>query len=190
MNRNGAIRAVITPLWIIALSSAAVETSQAQVIKLKAKLIGFQEVPSLLTTATGQFTATVDPTGASMTFRLTYSGLLADATQAHIHFGQPGVNGGVMVFFCTNLTPPVGVPAPQPCPLRSGTVEGTVTSADVAGPLAQGVTPASLGANFDDVISAIRSGNSYANVHSTRWTGGEIRGLVKRGSGGSDDDDD
>jgi hypothetical protein len=80
-----------------------------------------------------------------------------------------------MIFFCTNLTPPAGVPIPQHCPLREGTVTGTVTAADVVGPLAQGITPQ----NLDNVISAIQSGQIYANVHSTRWPGGEIRGQVK-----------
>lgn len=186
MNRNGILRAVLAPAWVLALTALVVETGQAQVAPLQAKLAGFNEVPSLLSTGTGDFSATIDQSGTSMTFKLTYSGLLADVTQAHIHFGQPGVNGGVMVFFCTNLVPPAGVPAPQACPLRSGTVEGTLTMADVVGPLGQGITPASLGANFNDVISAIRSGNTYANVHSTRWPGGEIRGAVERGLGNRD----
>jgi hypothetical protein len=138
-----------------------------------------------LTPGSGEFTATVDPTGTSMTFSITYSGLQADATQSHIHFGQPGANGGVMVWFCSNLaTAPVGVPKPQPCPLRSGTVTGTATFADVIGPTGQGIDPA----DFGDVISAIRTGRTYANVHSTRSPGGEIRGRVK--ISGSDDRDD
>lgn len=179
MNRNGVVRAVLT----MAFAALVAGGSQAQTVPLKAQLVGFNEVPSLLSTGAGEFTATIDRSGTSMTFRLTYSGLLADVTQAHIHFAQPGVNGGVMIFFCTNLAPPAGVPAPQACPLRSGTVEGTVTAADVIGPLGQGITPASVGANFNQVISAILSGNTYANVHSTRWPGGEIRGAVERGFG-------
>jgi hypothetical protein len=100
---------------------------------------------------------------------------LGDATQSHIHFGQRGVNGGIMIFFCTNLTPPVGVPVPKSCPTREGTVTGTLTAADVVGPLARGVAPLSL----ENVIDAIQSGQIYANVHSVRWLGGEIRGQVK-----------
>lgn len=178
MNRNRAIGAVIASLWIVALTGAVVGISEAQAIKLKAQLTGFQEVVPVLTTGAGEFTAMVDPTRTSMTFALTYSGLLADATQSHIHFGQRGVNGGVMVFFCTNLTPPVGVPTPQSCPLREGTVTGTITAADVVGPTGQGINPG----NLDNVISTILSSATYANVHSTRWPGGEIRGQVKAAS--------
>jgi hypothetical protein len=166
---------MVRPVCLLALAGAVVQTAEAQEIKLRAKLIGFQEVPALLSTGEGEFTATVDPSRTSMTFTVTYSGLLADATQSHIHFGQRGVNGGVMIFFCTNLTPPAGVPLPQHCPLREGTVTGVVTAADVVGPNAQGVAPL----NLDNVISAIQSGQIYANVHSTRWPGGEIRGQVK-----------
>lgn len=180
MKGNRLIRAVVAPVCLLALASSVVQTSEAQAIHLKATLTGVQEVPSVLTPGTGEFTATVDPTGTSMTFTLTYSDLQADATQSHIHFGQPGANGGIMVWFCSNLTPPA---SPRRCPLRSGTVEGTVTFADVVGPFGQGIDPA----DFGDVISAIQTGRTYANVHSTRSPGGEIRGLVKRGGGNNDD---
>jgi len=163
---------------LMALAGPIFKTSEAQAIKLKAQLTGFQEVVPVLTTGAGEFTAMVDPTRTSMTFTVTYSGLLADATASHIHFGQRGVNGGVMVFFCTNGTPPAGVPTPQGCPLREGTVTGTVTAADVVGPTGQGINPG----NLDNVISAILSSATYANVHSTRWPGGEIRGIVKAAS--------
>ena len=169
------IRGVFGSACLLTLAAPVFRTTEAQSIKLHAKLISFQEVPALLSTGEGEFTAVVDRSRTSMTFTVTYSGLLADATQSHIHFGQRGVNGGVMIFFCTNLTPPAGVPIPQHCPLREGTVTGTVTAADVIGPLAQGITPQ----NLDNVISAIQSGQIYANVHSTRWPGGEIRGQVK-----------
>jgi CHRD domain len=174
MDRALRLCAVLLPAC--ALTLAAAPRAQAQGLRLEAKLTGFQEVPALLSTGQGEFTAEVDPTRTSITFTLTYSGLLADATQSHIHFGQRGVNGGIMVFFCTNLpTPPAGVPLPQHCPLREGTVTGTLTAADVVGPVAQGVAPLSL----ENVIDAIQSGQIYANVHSVRWPGGEIRGQVK-----------
>jgi hypothetical protein len=160
MDRNRMIRGVFGSVCLLTLAAPVFRTAQAQELKLKATLRGFQEVPALLSTGEGEFTATVDPSRTSMTFTVTYSGLLADALQSHIHFGQRGVNGGIMIFFCTNLTPPVS---------------GTLTAADVVGPTAQGVAPQ----NLDNVISAIQSGQIYANVHSTRWPGGEIRGQVK-----------
>jgi hypothetical protein len=34
------------------------------------------------------------------------------------------------------------------------------------------------------VIAAIRAGVTYANMHTTKWPGGEIRGQVFRGRHG------
>lgn len=138
MNRNRLMSAAVAPVCLLALVGPVLRTTAAQAIRLSAGLSGFQEVVPVLTTGSGEFTAMIDAARTSMTFTLTYSGLLADATQSHIHFGQRGVNGGVMVFFCTNLTPPAGVPQPQACPLRGGTVTGTITALYVVGPQGKG----------------------------------------------------
>jgi hypothetical protein len=37
---------------------------------------------------------------SSLECRLTYSGLSGSASQAHIHFAQLGVNGGIAAFLC------------------------------------------------------------------------------------------
>src|SRR4030095_11967630 len=60
----------------------------------------------------------------------TYSGLQGTVTQSHIHVGQLGVNGSIVIFLCqTAANPdPTGL-APQ-CP-HQGTVSGTITTANV-----------------------------------------------------------
>jgi hypothetical protein len=45
----------------------------------------------------------------------------------------------------------------------------------VIGPLGQGVAAG----EFAEVLAAIRKGVTYANVHSSRNPGGEIRGQIK-----------
>jgi hypothetical protein len=139
--------------------------------RARARLSGFQEVPALSTPATGSFAAKISPT--SFSFELSYRGLLAPVTQAHIHFAQKDVNGAISVFLCTNLS---GGPAgTQACPSPSGTVTGTVTAASVIGPSGQGISPG----EFDELVRAMRSGATYANVHSELFPGGEIRGQIK-----------
>ena len=70
-------------------------------------------------------------------------------------------------------------PAPRPCPNGSGTVTGTFSAADVIGPAGQGVDPA----EFAALLQAIADGASYANVHTTVFPTGEIRGqLLQIGS--------
>src|SRR5438093_8652704 len=98
-----------------------------------AKLVGVQEVPVVVSAGTGQLKMTVADDDSSIEFELTYEGLEGGTVQqAHIHVGQKNVNGGVVIFLCTSLTPPpAGVPAPPACPDSPGKVTGTRTAADV-----------------------------------------------------------
>ncbi len=141
-----------------------------------AKLQGFQEVPVVVTEGSGHFEMNIAPDDASFDFELRYEGIEGGAIQqAHIHVGQKNANGGIVVFLCTNLTPPAGVPTPPPCPDPPGIVTGTRTSADVLAQTTQGISAGELSA----VLTAVRKGKAYANVHSTASPGGEIRGQIK-----------
>lgn len=165
MTRTWGIRiAVVLAILGLTISAASADESSAN---LQANLSGFQETPPNLTNATGTFTATVQ--GTSLTYTLTYSGLSAPVTVAHIHFGQAGVAGGVSIFLCGGG----GAPA---CP-QAGTVSRTVTAADVVGPTGQGVAAG----DFAGVLRFIRAGEAYANVHTTAHPAGEIRGQIHTG---------
>lgn len=138
-----------------------------------AKLQGHAEVPSVSSTASGRFSAVLRGHHGAIDYELAYSGLEADVRQAHIHFGQHGVNGGVMVFLCqTTFNPdPTGL---APTCVQSGSVSGTLTAANVIGPTGQGVDAA----EFDAMLAAIRAGVAYVNVHTATFTGGEVRGQI------------
>jgi hypothetical protein len=136
-----------------------------------AALSGSNEVPSVVTGASGKFTATISAN--EIKYKLTLSGLTGSTLVAHIHVGERHTLGGVSVFLCNNT--PAG-PAPQPCPHGSGTLTGTITSADVIGPAGQGVDPA----EFAALLDAIGDGATYANVHTSAFTGGEIRGQLRQ----------
>jgi hypothetical protein len=116
----------------------------------------------------------------TITFKLTFSGLTAPVTQAHIHFGKRHVPGGVMVFFCTNINnAPAGT---QMCPAGGGTVTGTFIGASVVGPKAQNINPG----DFDALVAALDSDTAYGNIHTTNFPSGEIRAQIRE----SDRDDE
>ncbi len=135
----------------------------------KATLTGFEEVPAISTAASGSFSAELSPDGTSITFTLTYSGLTAPATASHIHLGQMGVNGGVIIFLCGGPTPacPAGTTTPA-------TVTGTRTAANVVGPSSQGIAAG----EFAEFVAALQAGVTYVNVHNSVFPGGEIRGQI------------
>lgn len=142
---------------------------------LRASLSGDNEVPPVSTDARGELRLIIFPDRSTIQWELTYSGLRADATQAHIHFGQPKVNGGVSVFFCSNLGN--GPEGTQACPARAASLSGTFTMQSVIGPVPQGIAAGDL----DALVEAIRSRITYANVHSTQFPTGEIRGQIGTG---------
>jgi hypothetical protein len=139
--------------------------------KIDERLTGYEETPlPISTTGSGKFEAQISRVGDKITYRLSYRDLEGDVQQAHIHFGhEKGAAGGISVFLCTNLgNGPAGT---QACPPSPATISGTITPADVIGPVGQGIE---IGA-FDELLDAIDAGLTYANVHSTKWPGGEIR---------------
>ena len=140
----------------------------------KASLQSFQEVPAVSSAAFGKFKATHDSAAASINWELSYEGI--SPTQSHIHFAQKGVNGGIMVFLCTNLgNGPAGT---QPCPAGPGPVKimGSFTGANMVNSAAGQGIPAGA---FDKLLQALRGSIAYVNVHTTTFPGGEIRGQVK-----------
>ena len=172
---------------LIAIPAIAGAAKNDQSVRLHARLIGYEEVPSVSTVARGRFDATLDPVEQAIDYELSFGGLQGTVQQSHIHFAQKGVNGSVVIWLCqTTTTPaPAAVAGITPfCP-QSGTVTGHITTANVvaAGTASQQIAAGELG----EVIAAIRAGVAYANVHSTPLTpGGEIRGQIRVG----DDDDD
>ena len=136
-------------------------------------LTGYQEVPAISTGASGRFDAVVRVHQGKISWRLSYSGLTGNVTQAHIHFAQRSVNGGVAVFLCSNLaTAPAGT---QPCPPAPATINGVATAQNVVGPADQGIAPGEL----NELVAAMRAGLTYANVHSSAFPNGEIRAQLE-----------
>ena len=165
--------AVVIALSCLALAAlAAAATPQ----HLEARLRGTHEVPSVSSMGHAFFQATIDSSGEDATqiaYTMDFAGFSNSVTQSHIHFAEPGVNGGIVIFLCSNLgNGPAGTPV---CPQGSGHLEGTIMRDDVVGGAAsQGIGPG----QFIKVLRAIRAGAAYVNIHSTVFPGGEIRGQL------------
>jgi len=147
---------------------------------VRAGLVGYQEVPALSTVARGTFMAEVDTVANTITFKLRYDSLEGTVTQSHVHFGQTSVNGGISFFLCSNLAN--GPAGTQLCPPGPAEVTGVITPDLIIGPGAAPPGPAGQGIEpgaFAEIVAAIRAGHSYANVHSSKWPGGEIRGQLR-----------
>jgi CHRD domain-containing protein len=157
-------------LFIVLLASAV--PVQAQGGTVIARLRGFEEVPATSTPGGGFFTGVINENGTEMEYELTYSNIEGNVTQAHLHYGQRSVNGGITIFLCSNLgNGPAGT---QACPLKNGTITGTITGANVLAIAGQ-----SLGAgDLFSVLRGIRGNVVYVNVHTDQLPGGSIRGQL------------
>jgi hypothetical protein len=144
--------------------------------EFRAELRGATEVPLTLSGASATLQLTISDDDSSVHFVLQYQGVVAPVTASHIHIGQPNVNGGVTVFFC-------GGGGRPDCPPEAATIEGDFTAADVIGLPAQTLDPNDLAA----VLSAIRAGETYANLHTMTSPGGEIRGQIRAVRRGGND---
>jgi hypothetical protein len=169
-------------LFIVpALLLAGVHTGAAQTFlsnSFGALLIGYEEVPPVFTNGSGTVQVRINSNGTSIFYRLSYSNLSSAVTEAHIHFAERPVTGGIIVYLCDNTgIAPLGTPA---CP-NAGTVTGNLVPADVNPPnnpapvTGQGIAPG----NFAGLVGAIQHGDAYANVHTAAFPGGELRGWLR-----------
>lgn len=169
-------------LWFLALAVFCLGlTSMASddgSVTLRASLQGTNEVPAINSNGTASFHATIQSNG-TINFQVTFANLTSNAILSHIHFGKVHVAGGVMVWLC-------GGGGQAACPAASsGTFSGMITTANVTGPTAQGITAGDLAS----ALRAIGQGAGYVNLHSVNFPGGELRGqVVVRGGDGDRDD--
>ena len=136
-----------------------------------ASLKGANEVPPINSDGTADFRMSMQQ--GTINFSLNFADLTSPLAVAHLHFAPSKVAGGVMIFLCGGG----GQPA---CPAAtSGNITGTIIAANVTGPTGQGITAGDL----DSALDAVRDGLSYANMHTTNFPTGEIRGQFRRGTG-------
>jgi hypothetical protein len=187
------MRTLATTLAALAVGfSAAAMADNDDGDRFAARLSGYNEVhfiaaptPALRgavsTPARGSFRAAIDDRSETIHYVLSYEGLVADVTQAHIHFGQRHTVGGIVVWLCqtagTQAPPAVAAVTPDCGGPRANTVTGTIRPAQVLTVTGQGIDAG----EFAELVRAIRAGTTYANVHSVTFGPGEIRGPIDEG---------
>lgn len=144
--------------------SAMNEKGQA-VLNFRAHLTGDQEIPARETQATGQALFQLSKDGTELRYKLIVSNL-DSITMAHIHIGALGANGGFVVWLYPSSGPALLIPEKVHGTLR----EGVIKKENLVG--------AYSGKELSDLISIMASGNTYVNIHTSRFPGGEIRGQI------------
>jgi hypothetical protein len=128
---------------IALLGAAYALDADSAVLNYGAVLSSAQEFPTNVSTAIGGGRFTIDTDANTVTYRISFTGLVGPETSAHIHgVADPGANAGVLQAL------PVGNPK-------------------------VGVW------NYLEAQEAdILAGRTYANIHSSAFPGGEIRGQI------------
>ena len=130
---------------------------QAKQTIYTAVLSGPNEEPSNGSPGSGMATVTIDFDANTMRVQENFTGLLAGVTASHIHCctSEPGAGiAGVATTTPTFTDFPSGV--------TSGTYDHIFDMTDASTALVEGLD----------------SGHAYANIHSTMFPGGEIRGFL------------
>jgi CHRD domain/PEP-CTERM motif len=148
--------------------------ANATPITFVANLSQALEVSPTGSPGTGTATVVLDAAANTMQVDVTFSGLEAGTTASHIHccLASPfltGVNVGVATTTPTFTGFPLGV--------TSGTYSHLfdLTLASSYNPAFDGATPAAQEATL---VAGIEAGETYLNIHTTTFPGGEIRGFL------------
>jgi hypothetical protein len=184
--------AAIAVLVLGNLSTNANNNDERDVLRLSARLSSFNENLPKGTGGHGTFRAQLSSDGSTLNWTLTWTGLSGPPTAAHIHFAQSGVNGQVMTFFCGGPKGNAAIPQKPDCPqTTSGSITGTTTAADIIALNTPGANDQGLDQHdFATFLRAIRNSDAYANMHTARFPGGEIRGQIVAHRGDRDEDDE
>jgi len=160
----------------LGISIALCVPAFAASITFTAPLSGATEVPSVNTQGTGFATVILDTTAQTLFVNVSFSGLTGTTTASHIHccVASPflAANAGVATQTPTFANLPLGVTSGSFTQLLDLTLSSSYNPAFIT---AQG---GSILAAEATLITGMENGESYLNIHTTAFPGGEIRGLL------------
>lgn len=151
-------------LWLSLTTMLAFAQAQPNRI-FATHLSGDQEVPPVETQAQGQAIFMLSEDGEALRYKLIAANI-KDVLQAHIHLAPEGVNGPIVAWLYPSGPPPVLIPGR----FNGVLATSTITSSDLVGPLA--------GMSLSDLLAEMEAGNTYVNIHTAQYPGGEIRGQI------------
>jgi CHRD domain-containing protein len=163
MQRRMAMAAFLS----LALAAFGCDSATEDTELFQTTLAGSNEVPGNGSAASGACGLQID--GQRVLYSVEVHGL-GNIIGAHIHVAPSGANGPIRVVFIPSLTSTtVILPASEAIAVGEGILtSGSFGPGDVRT------------ISFDQLVSDIRAGNTYCNVHTTRFPGGEIRGNFVR----------
>jgi hypothetical protein len=149
----------------LALMLVLAPNASAQTVTLTANLQGGEETPAIINTgAVGTAEVTVDVPNREVAVTLKVFNIPTPTTAGHIHIGSKGTPGPTVLNFPSSL------------PGRTGDFTMVFRLGDTPGVFN---VRSAIGINtIDDAIQAIVGGNSYVNIHTQQFPGGEIRGQL------------
>ncbi len=135
-------------------------------LNFRAHLTGDQEVPPRESSGVGEVIFQLSKDGMELSYKLIVANL-DNLSMSHIHVAPAGSNGPVVVWLYPPAPPAVLIPGTTNGILQ----EGIITKANLTGTLA--------GNELSDLVDLMVAGNTYVNVHTSQFPGGEIRGQIK-----------
>lgn len=166
--------------WVALAATALTLTAMtafAEELQFGATLSGAAQLPDpTRSDATGELKLTVHDGEKKISYTLTVTNL-QNAYSSELHLGDPSTNGPGVV----KLFPAHGAAAKRGS-FTGVLAEGTITAADLIGPL--------LGSPLSDLVYELRDGKTYVNIHTNdgsnsqkpgpgNYRTGEIRGQIE-----------
>jgi hypothetical protein len=157
--------AIITVGATIDFPTSAFAGEQQEEERFITELTGFEEVPPVNnTSAIGVAEFKLGQDNIMYIVNVTD---IENVTAAHIHSGQVGENGPIVITLFKEDTPTTA--------MTTGVLsEGNITATNLEGPMA--------GKLLSNLTSAMQNEQTYVNVHTQQNPNGEIRGQILNGT--------
>ncbi|MDB6092444.1 MAG: repeat containing protein [Verrucomicrobia bacterium] len=173
-----------TVLWILLPFLMLGGLARAAVLHFHADLSPANEIPPTVSTGTGMADVYYDSNAHTLQVNITWSGLAAGTTAAHIH--APGTAATIASAVPFNGTWGVATQSGTFTGFPTGVTAGTYTGAPYSLLSTANYTTGYVAANGATgaaaeaaLLTYLLTGKTYLNVHTSVNTGGEIKGYLQ-----------